>query len=270
MMERCPQAGRAPQAAWAARNPDSGAVPFLRSKCTHAARARTVWLLDFDDTLFASSAGLLHEVHLRMNDFMMTRMGMSEEEANRLRTHYWKTCGSTFIGLWRRHGIDPREFLPAVHDFDYAPFAANAPQLRRMLGKLPGRRVIFSNGPRLYVDRLLPALGLKDFFDGIISSTDMRLFGDWRPKPDASMLRAVCAKFRVAPRDAVLVDDSLMNLKAAKAAGLKTVWCVGLRRRHGGALLPLGTPAALPGVDLVVQDVEELVRRAHLVVGERK
>ena len=98
-------------------------MPFLLSgKQLHGSAGRKVWLLDFDDTLFASSAGLLHEVHLRMNAFMTERMGMSEEEANRLRSHYWQTYGSTFIGLWRRHGVDPKVFLPAVHDFDYAPF----------------------------------------------------------------------------------------------------------------------------------------------------
>lgn len=160
-----PQVGRAPQLTWAARNPEEGVVPFLLSgKQLHGSAGRKVWLLDFDDTLFASSAGLLHEVHLRMNAFMTERMGMSEEEANRLRSHYWQTYGSTFIGLWRRHGVDPKEFLPAVHDFDYAPFVQNAPQLRRLLSKLPGRRVLYSNGPRLYVERLLPALGLRHFF----------------------------------------------------------------------------------------------------------
>lgn len=261
-----PQVGRAPQLTWAARNPEEGVVPFLLSgKQVHGSAGRKVWLLDFDDTLFASSAGLLHEVHLRMNAFMTERMGMSEEEANRLRSHYWQTYGSTFIGLWRRHGVDPKVFLPAVHDFDYAPFVQNAPQLRRLLAKLPGRRVLYSNGPRLYVERLLPALGLRNFFHAIVSSTDMRLFGDWRPKPNVSMLRAVCARLKTRPADAVLVDDSLMNLKAGKAAGLATVWCVGLRRKHAGLLLPAGTPAKLPEVDLVVRNVEDLVRRAHLL-----
>ena len=94
-----PQVGRAPQLTWAARNPEEGVVPFLLSgKQLHGSAGRKVWLLDFDDTLFASSAGLLHEVHLRMNAFMTERMGMSEEEANRLRSHYWQAEGSTLIG----------------------------------------------------------------------------------------------------------------------------------------------------------------------------
>ena len=94
-----PQVGRAPQLTWAARNPEEGVVPFLLSgKQLHGSAGRKVWLLDFDDTLFASSAGLLHEVHLRMNAFMTERMGMSEEEANRLRSHYWQAQPSLDFG----------------------------------------------------------------------------------------------------------------------------------------------------------------------------
>ena len=112
---------------------------LLSGKQLHGSAGRKVWLLDFDDTLFASSAGLLHEVHLRMNAFMTERMGMSEEEANRLRSHYWQTYGSTFIGLWRRHGVDPKEFLPAVHDFDYAPFCTECTTAAAVVRVLGGK-----------------------------------------------------------------------------------------------------------------------------------
>ena len=37
------------------------------------------------------------------------------------------------------------------------------------------------------------------------------------------------------------------------------------RIQDAGLLLPAGTPAKLPEVDLVVRNVEELVRRAHLL-----
>ena len=257
MTERRPKPGRRAPQTWTARIcPCGGAVPFLRP-------APRLWFLDLDDTLLASSGGLLHEVHLRMNAFLTGRMGMSEAEANRVREKYWREYGSTFIGLWRLHGVDPREFLPEVHDFDYAPFVRETTNMRRLLGRLPGRRVLFTNGPRLYAERLLPHLGLEGFFDEVLSSTDMRLFGDWRPKPDVSMLLASCARLREDPRRAVLVDDSLMNLKAAKAAGMRTVWCVGLRRRHARLAVPGGVPMAHPAADAVVRDAYELVRIAR-------
>lgn len=223
--------------------------------------APRLWLFDMDDTLLASSAGILDEVHDLMNDFLIERLGMSPEEASRLREKYWRECGSTFIGLWRYHGVDPRVFLPTVHDFDYTPYLKGLKHVRHLLAQFPGRRVVFTNGPRNYVEHILPALGLKDFFDAEVTSTDMRLFGDWRPKPSVSMLRALCARMDVAPADAVLVDDSLMNLKAARQAGLRTVWCVGLRKRHAGLSTPAGVPLRHCAVDLIVRNLEELVRR---------
>ncbi len=232
----------------------TGAVPFLRP-------APRVWFFDMDDTLLASSAGILGEVHVLMNNFLMRRLGMSEAEANRVREIYWREYGSTFIGLWRRHGVDPRVFLPAVHDFDYRPYLKDVRGQRGVLERLSGRKVLLTNGPRSYVSKLLPALGLKGYFEAEVTSTDMRLFGDWRPKPSVSMLLALCARLGVRPHEAALVDDGLSNLKAARRAGLVTVWCVGMRRRHAGLRPPFGAPAAHPAVDVVVRDVGELARR---------
>lgn len=241
----------------ARRGPSGDAsVPFLR----FSARPR-LWLFDLDDTLIASSEGLLDEVHDLMNDFLMTRMGMTEAEANHWRSWYWEHYGSTFIGLWRCHGVDPRVFLPAVHDFDYTPYLRELRSPRRLLGKFPGRRACVTNGPRVYAEKLLTALGLDGFFDAVVTSTDMRLFGDWRPKPSVSMLRAICANLNTLPAQAVLIDDSLMNLRAAKRAGMRTVWCTGLRRSKKGLRTRTGSPMPSPAADMIVRDISELLRR---------
>lgn len=220
-----------------------------------------LWLLDMDDTLFEASGGMLHAIHLRMNEFMSARLGISWDEASRLRRAYWQTYGTTFLGLWRCRGIDPREFLPATHDFDFSPYIRASGSPREALTGLPGRKIVFTNGPRNYAEAVLEGLKLTDCFDGIVSSTDMRLFGQWRPKPSGSMLKHICAVEGVPTRSAVLVDDSPMNLKAAKAAGLSTVWCVGYRRRHGG----LGAVKTLSYVDAVVEHIRDLSRIARLI-----
>lgn len=198
----------------------AGAVPKL-------------WFIDLDDTLFEASGGMLHAIHLRMNDFISKRLGLDWEAAGRLRTAYWAQYGSTFLGMWKRHRVDPREFLSATHDFDFLPFIHVEGDPKADLKGLPGRKVVLTNGPRNYADAVLAGLGMSDYFDEVITSSDMRLFGEWRPKPNAAMLRAVCTRFCVRPNEAVLVDDTLANLKCAKGVGLKTVWCTGYRRRNG-------------------------------------
>lgn len=225
------------------------------------APAVKVWFVDLDDTLMESSGGMLHAIHLRMNAFISEALGMSWEEAGKLRTAYWAKYGSTFIGLWRHHRIDPCVFLPATHDFDYAPFvsAVGSPAADlRALRRRGVRLVLFTNGPRPYAEGVLRLLGLRDAFDEVVSSTDMRLFGEWRPKPSATMLRALCARLRVRPREAALIDDSPANLRTAKSIGMRTFWCTGYRARHG----KLTHRRLPPGVDHVVLRLRDLAAYA--------
>jgi putative hydrolase of the HAD superfamily len=58
----------------------------------------------------------------------------------------------------------------------------------------------------------------------------MRVHGTFRPKPSVSMLRHMLARERVPAHRAVLVEDSAVNLKAARSVGLRTVL---VKRRDG-------------------------------------
>ena len=65
-----------------------------------------LWLFDLDDTLFEASGGMLHKIHLLMNEYMCRELGMEWEEASALRRHYWSVYGATFPGAleasWHR------------------------------------------------------------------------------------------------------------------------------------------------------------------------
>ena len=52
------------------------------------------------------------------------------------------------------------------------------------------------------------------------------MFGSLRPKPDARMLRALCARLRVHPRRCILVEDTLQHQKAARSIGMRTAWAM--------------------------------------------
>lgn len=191
-----------------------------------------LWFLDLDDTLFEASSGMLRAIHLRMNDFMARELNITLEEANALRTQYWAKYGATFIALWRIHHVDPVKFLTETHDFDPTPYIAYEGNISDDVRKLSGQKVIFTNGPRLYADKVVRASGLDRVCDDVVTSFDMKLFQDWRPKPDASILVNQCLRRGVRRNEATIVDDSLMNLKVAKSIGLQTVWCVGYRLKH--------------------------------------
>jgi putative hydrolase of the HAD superfamily len=191
-----------------------------------------VWLFDLDNTLHDASNAAFGEMHTAIGDYVVEHVGVEREEADRLRQKYWLRYGATLLGLVRHHGVRAAHFLEETHRLPglEARLRTSAAD-RAMLGRLPGRKVILTNAPRAYAMRVLTTLRLASHFDAVITIEDMTMFGDLRPKPDARMLRRVAARLRVPPSRCVLVEDTLVHLKAARSIGMGTVW---MQRYVGG------------------------------------
>jgi putative hydrolase of the HAD superfamily len=191
----------------------------------HAPRQRKVWLFDLDNTLHNASAASFTEVSAAMGDYIVRHLGLSPAQSDALRRRYWQRYGATLLGLIRHHAVDPHHFLAQTHQL---PALEERVRGHRhdvaALARLPGRKFVLTNAPRQYSQRVLGALGLEAAFDGLLAVEDLRMFGHWRPKPDARTLLALCRRLRVAPSDCVLVEDALENLKAARRIGMGTVW----------------------------------------------
>ena len=225
----------------------AGAVPKL-------------WFIDLDDTLFEASGGMLHAIHLRMNDFISKRLGLDWEAAGRLRTAYWAQYGATFLGLEKHHGIAPKEFFDATHRFDLSeevPEDFSRAKLRDSLKALNGKRVLVTNGPECYIKALLPLLGIADLFDAVVSADDMRVMGTWRCKPDETLFASLTARFKARPEQCAFIEDSPVNLKTAKKLGMLTVWCAGYRKREPHRV------RAHAWADVAVDSLFELARRVR-------
>jgi putative hydrolase of the HAD superfamily len=192
---------------------------------------RRVWFFDLDDTLHEASSAIFAVIDSRMTDFVERRLGVSAEQADRLRSDYWRRYGATMLGLVRHHGIDPHEFLRQTHEFPVEALMRIERGLANMLARLPGRKVLLSNAPGAYARRVLRRLGVHRCIRTHYPIEQLRLHGQFRPKPSIAMLRVVLAREGLAGRAnagrGVLVDDSLMNLKAARAAGFCTVLRIG-------------------------------------------
>lgn len=217
-----------------------------------------VWFVDCDDTLYESSRGMFAAIHLRMEQFISQKLGVSIEEGRRLQHAYWERYGATFLGLQRHHDIEPKEFFDATHRFrlsEVMPENYSRTRLRADLKALKGKRVLVTNGPACYVKALLPILGVNDLFDAVVSADDMRVAGAWRCKPDELLFAHLAAKFRVRPEQCAFIEDSPSNLKMAKKLGMLTVWCAGYRK-HAPWL-----PHAHSWADIAVNSLSELARR---------
>lgn len=200
--------------------------------------ARTVWLFDLDDTLHNASARAFRELNASMTAYIETHLGLPTDEAVALRHGYWQRYGATLTGLTRHNGIRAAHFLHETHvlpglDAHLHGHAHDLAALRR----LPGRKLLMTNAPRAYAERVLAAVGLGGVFERLICIEDMDLFRQSRPKPDARMFRVVLARLQIDPRRCVLVEDTLIHQKRAREVGLRTVWMQRWVKQAGGKRL---------------------------------
>jgi putative hydrolase of the HAD superfamily len=205
-----------------------------------------VWLLDLDNTLHDAGSRVFPRIDIAMTRWVAQRLALPEASASELRLHYWRRYGATLLGLLRHHDIDPHAFLRETHRFpDLHRIVARDHALRDALRRLPGRKIVVTNGPREYARAVLRLLGVAPLLDGLVTIEDMRFAGRWHPKPSRRMLSMIAARLRVPPSSCVLVEDSVANLADARAVGMRTVLVA--RHTHGVAH-PLQSAVLLPRV----------------------
>jgi putative hydrolase of the HAD superfamily len=210
------------------------------------AASTAVWLFDLDNTLHDASHAVFSPTNHAMTDYIVEHVGLPWHEAHALRQHYWHHYGATLLGLIRHHGVNPSHFLEQTHRLPGLEQRLRMSAHDRIAVKrLPGRKVIVTNAPRTYALRVLKTLRLLGLFDELIAIEDMTAFGHWRPKPDPRMLRCIAARLKVPLHRCVLVEDTLINLKAAYALGMRTVWMQRyVRVRHTAAGPPVAASAS--------------------------
>ena len=184
-------------------------------------RTQRVWLFDLDNTLHDANPHIFPHMSHAMCQYVARAAGLDEAAAKELRDHYWRRYGATLTGLVRHHGVDPRDFLAKTHDFlDRLPqMVVHDRALRHMLRKLPGRKIVFSNAPRRYVEAVLDLIGIRRSIDSIWTIERLR----FEPKPHRGAFRRLLKTERLDPRRCILVEDTAANLRTAKKLGMKTV-----------------------------------------------
>ena len=202
-----------------------------------------LWIFDLDNTLHDATPHIFPRINQSMTDYIGQHLGLDPSQATALRQRYWHRYGATLLGLIRHHGTDPNHFLHATHIFpDLAEVVVFDKKIRQALQRLPGRKIIFSNAPRHYTDAILAHTGLARIFDAIYAVEQVR----YRPKPSLAGFLQILQREQIPPSQAIMVEDSLDNLAAAKRLGMKTVWITKTTRRPSWLDLTLASVADLP------------------------
>ena len=177
------------------------------------------WIFDLDNTLYPSSSHLFDQVSQRIGDYIATAFDVDREEAHKLQKGYFREYGTTLRGLMLKHGMDPAPFLDYVHDIDLTPIARSE-ILEAALGRLPGRKLVFTNADAPYAKRVMARLGIGHHFSEIY---DIQA-ADWVPKPYPEAYARLADVHDVEPTRAIFFEDILRNLAPAAALGMATVW----------------------------------------------
>lgn len=103
------------------------------------------------------------------------------------------------------------------------------------------RQAIASSAPPANIEALVHELGIRDYFDVLVSG------GDLPGKPEPVLFLKAAGLLDLAPGRCVVVEDAVAGVEAAKRAGMKCI-----------AVATTNRPSALGRADLVVERLDTL------------
>lgn len=177
------------------------------------------WVFDLDNTLYPPQARLFDQIEVRMTQWVMEALSVTKTEADTIRRDYWRRFGTTLAGLMELHDVDPAPYLVDVHDISL-DHLETAPDLRRHIDNLPGRKIVFTNGTAPYAERVLEARGLSGLFDAVYGVEE----AGFRPKPEQQAFDTVFGMDGIVPSTAAMFEDDPRNLEVPHALGMRTVF----------------------------------------------
>ncbi len=176
------------------------------------------WVFDLDNTLYPADSALWPQIDDRITAYIMELYGLDGLAARALQKHFYHRHGTTLRALIDHGDADPDHFMDFVHDIDRSSLVANE-RLHAALAKLPGRRLILTNGSEKHAEDTARALGILEHFDAIF---DIKAAA-YIPKPEAAAFQTFFERHGVDPTRAAMFEDLVRNLEVPHAAGMRTV-----------------------------------------------
>ena len=173
------------------------------------------WVFDLDNTLYPASCRLFDQVDKNITKFIMQFLGLNWDEAYIIQKNYFREFGTSMNGLMKLHSMDPEQFLKFVHKIDLSPLTKN-PRMNLALAKLPGRKIIFTNGSVVHAEGVLGALGITHHFEAIFDI----VASSYQPKPNPAVYETFIKKYNIDPQNTVMVEDMACNLVPAHELGM--------------------------------------------------
>src|SRR6201991_5023532 len=179
------------------------------------------WVFDLDNTLYPHHVNLWQQVDKRIGEFVSAWLKIPADEARRIQKDYYRRYGTTMRGMMTEHGISADDYLAYVHKIDHSPLQPN-PAMGAAIAKLPGRKLILTNGSVDHVDAVLERLGLSGHFEAVFDIVADEL----EPKPAPQTYQRFLALHGVDPSRSAMFEDLARNLEVPHRLGMTTVLVV--------------------------------------------
>jgi putative hydrolase of the HAD superfamily len=175
------------------------------------------WIFDLDNTLYPHEARVWPQVDERITAYIAELYGLDGLSARALQKYFYHRYGTTLKGMMEEDGINPYDFLDFAHDIDHSGIALNPP-LGAAIERLPGRRLILTNGSRKHAETVAMKLGIYDHFEDVFDI----VASDYVPKPDRRAYERFLDKHVVDPARAAMFEDIARNLVVPHDLGMTT------------------------------------------------
>jgi len=176
------------------------------------------WVFDLDNTLYPHDLNLWQQIDERIRAFVSDFLRVTKDEAFRVQKDYYRRYGTTMRGLMAEHDLKPDTYLEFVHQIDHSPLLPN-PDLGAAIERLPGRKLILTNGTRKHAEAVMRRLEIDRHFEDVFDIAA----ADLDPKPLPQVYDRFLRKHGVDPQKSAMFEDLARNLTVPHALGMTTV-----------------------------------------------
>ena len=188
----------------------------------------------------------------------MQLLGVDGQSARAMQRYYYERHGTTLRGLVDEDFVRAQDFLDFVHDVDRSGLSPNLP-LALVMARLPGRKLIFTNGSRDHALRTASQLGLDGLFEDAFDIVAAGLV----PKPADAAYDAFFLRHGVEPAHAAMFEDIARNLAVPKARGMTTTLVTGKADQADFRQLYDREPGPSADIDFVTDDLAAFLARVN-------
>jgi putative hydrolase of the HAD superfamily len=179
------------------------------------------WVFDLDNTLYPHHVNLWHQVDTRIGEYIADYLKVPPDEARRIQKDYYRRYGTSMRGMMSLHGVNADDFLAYVHHIDHSPLEAN-PAMGAAIARLPGRKLVLTNGSTDHAAKVLQRLGIDSHFEAVFDIIAAEL----EPKPAPQTYQKFLGLHGVDPKSSAMFEDLSRNLVIPHQLGMTTVLVV--------------------------------------------